>query len=582
MIFTRMLLVAGFFGASAASALPQEPQHPQSAAVAFINVNVVPLDSERVEPRRTVLVRGDRIVVVGSGDQVNVPRDAVVIDGAGQFLVPGLTDAHVHLAGSPLVSTRDDFGDAPIYLAYGITTVVNLSGSPTLLEWRKRVEAGTLLGPTIYTSGPFVNEPRVKTPEEVERDIIAQARLGYDLVKFHEFIRTTTGLSRPAYRRMIETARRSGLPLIGHAPVNLGIDEMLQARQSIAHLGMLSNIYFLPFSSHTKTLLITGVATLVLIGLAFMQVVRAIVRRWSKEIRGTRSLERLSTLNGSIALIAVIAFVCAFSYLPGGPLFDSAFLRVVFTAATGVTGAATLIAGFYAVGVFRDATVPMIGRMQVVLGLASAIALTIVMASFWVPVSWRSSNSGIDNLAKRIHNAGLFVDSTLIAYETFNTRGRTELIEDRAIDFLTPPTREGWRHLPKSGVPFNHFTAFNQKVAGALHRNDVPIMAGTDALGLDLVPPGSSLHREFQLLSASGLSSYEVMRSATVVPAVFLGKTNEFGIIAAGQRADLLLVAGNPLDDLSVLERPSGVMVRGNWLPRSTLDERLKRLANGE
>ena len=121
-----------------------------------------------------------------------------------------------------------------------------------------------------------------------------------------------------------------------------------------------------------------------------------------------------------------------------------------------------------------------------------------------------------------------------------------------------------------------------QKVAGALHRNGVPIMAGTDAMGMPLVAPGSSLHRELQLLSASGLSPYEVIRSATVVPATFLGKTKEFGTITVGQRADLLLVAGNPLENLVVLKRPSGVMVRGRWLPRQELDEMLKSLASNE
>jgi hypothetical protein len=226
--------------------------------------------------------------------------------------------------------------------------------------------------------------------------------------------------------------------------------------------------------------------------------------------------------------------------------------------------------------------VPFIGKMQVLLAVTSASAVTIVMASFWVPVSWRSSSSGIDHLAKRIHDAGLPVQSTLIVYETFNSGGRTALIDDPGIDYVTPSTREAWRRFPKSGIPFNQITAFNQRVLCALHRNGVPIMAGTDALGLELVPPGNSLHREFQLLSASGLSSYEVMRSATVVPAAFLGKTNEFGTIAAGQRADLLLVAHNPLKDLAVLKRPSGVMVRGIWLPRPSLDELLKRLANRE
>jgi imidazolonepropionase-like amidohydrolase len=102
MTLNRMLLVAGFFAALSVSG---SAQGPRPSAFAFINVNVVPLDSEGVEQRQSVLVRGDRIVVVGTSDQVDVPRDAVVIDGAGQYLVPGLTDSHVHLAGSPVVPT---------------------------------------------------------------------------------------------------------------------------------------------------------------------------------------------------------------------------------------------------------------------------------------------------------------------------------------------------------------------------------------------------------------------------------------------------------------------------------------------
>ena len=115
----------------------------QPVATAFTNVSVIALDREGVQQGQTVLVRGDRIVAVGRRSEINLPSDAVIVDCSGQYLVPGLTDAHVHVSGSPVVPTRDDFGDAPLYLAYGVTTVVNLSGSPTVLEWRKRVEAGT-------------------------------------------------------------------------------------------------------------------------------------------------------------------------------------------------------------------------------------------------------------------------------------------------------------------------------------------------------------------------------------------------------------------------------------------------------
>src|SRR5439155_25772211 len=256
---------------------------------------------------------------------------AVVIDGTGQYLVPGLTDAHVHVSGTPIMRTRDNFGDAPMYLAYGVTTVMNLSGTPTTLEWRKQVETGALLGPTIYTAGPFVNEPRVNTPDEVERDIVAQAQVGYDLIKFHELLRTTKGLSRPAYRRMVETARLIGIPLIGHSPVNLGIDEMLQERQSVAHVGMLNNIYFLPLASNKVVLLVTAVASLVLICTA-----PSVVRWFSKRQRRASAPGTIRTLNGTLAMAAVAAFLCAGMFLPGGPLFNSTFLRIVFTALSGI------------------------------------------------------------------------------------------------------------------------------------------------------------------------------------------------------------------------------------------------------
>ena len=120
------------------------------AVVAFVDVNVIPMDRERVEAHQTVLVRGDRIAAVGRSADVAVPPDATVIDGRGRFLLPGLVDSHTHInTDIPWAPARDDFGDAPMYLAYGVTTVVNLSGSPTQLDWRRRVATAELIGPTI-------------------------------------------------------------------------------------------------------------------------------------------------------------------------------------------------------------------------------------------------------------------------------------------------------------------------------------------------------------------------------------------------------------------------------------------------
>jgi imidazolonepropionase-like amidohydrolase len=101
-------------------------------------------------------------------------------------------------------------------------------------------------------------------------------------------------------------------------------------------------------------------------------------------------------------------------------------------------------------------------------------------------------------------------------------------------------------------------------------------------MGAPLVAPGSSLHRELELLTESGLTPYEAMRAATVVPATFLGKEKEFGTIATGKRADLLLIDGNPLDDVTRLKRPTGVMTRGRWFTRDQLQQMMTALAQGQ
>jgi imidazolonepropionase-like amidohydrolase len=141
-----------------------------------------------------------------------------------------------------------------------------------------------------------------------------------------------------------------------------------------------------------------------------------------------------------------------------------------------------------------------------------------------------------------------------------------------------PATREEWRGMSASADPVARVGDFNRRVLGALHRAGVPILAGTDAMGIALVPPGTSMHRELALLVASGLSLYEALRAATVNPARFLGKESEFGTIAAGKRADLLLVDANPLENLATLKSPAGVMVRGKWLPAADLRRMMEAL----
>ncbi|MCK5438853.1 MAG: amidohydrolase family protein, partial [Gemmatimonadetes bacterium] len=112
-------------------------------------------------------------------------------------------------------------------------------------------------------------------------------------------------------------------------------------------------------------------------------------------------------------------------------------------------------------------------------------------------------------------------------------------------------------------------TANRRLVVAALHSGKAKLLIGTDS-GIDIVAPGSSIHDELAQFNAAGLSPYEALRIATVGAAEFLGATNEFGTIAVGRRADLLLVDGNPLDDVGALRTLSGVVLRGEWRPSPT------------
>lgn len=95
----------------------------------------------------------------------------------------------------------------------------------------------------------------------------------------------------------------------------------------------------------------------------------------------------------------------------------------------------------------------------------------------------------------------------------------------------------------------------------ALSRAGAHLLAGTDA-GIEIVAPGTSLHDELAELVAAGLTPYQALRAATVEAAAFLGRP-ELGRIGVGAAADLLLVTGNPLEDIGQAARIEGMVLHG-------------------
>lgn len=105
------------------------------------------------------------------------------------------------------------------------------------------------------------------------------------------------------------------------------------------------------------------------------------------------------------------------------------------------------------------------------------------------------------------------------------------------------------------------------------------LIAGTDSgIGMGIVP-GFSLHGELQTMVALGFTPYEAIATSTVnasgVVEQMIG-INDFGTIEAGKRADLILISGNPLQDITNLQETLGVMAAGRWYARESLDEMMR------
>jgi imidazolonepropionase-like amidohydrolase len=104
----------------------------------------------------------------------------------------------------------------------------------------------------------------------------------------------------------------------------------------------------------------------------------------------------------------------------------------------------------------------------------------------------------------------------------------------------------------------------------------VPILAGTDT-GNPFTFPGFSLHDELGLLVQAGLSPAQALRAATYDPALFLNATDSLGTIAPSKLADLVLLDGNPLQDISNTRRIAAVLANGRLFRRPDLDELLAK-----
>jgi imidazolonepropionase-like amidohydrolase len=219
---------------------------------AFVGGTVVNPEGAPIVEDATVVVEDGRITAVGPRADVDVPDDATVIDAGGKYLIPGLTDGHVHFFQSGGLYTRPDAIDLRAvrpyaeelalikerlpdtfarYLRSGITSVVDVGGPMWNLD--VRAQADTMAkAPRVTVAGPLISsverpkldegDPpilKIETPEAARAEVREQVEAGVDLIKIWYIVRPTEtpAAYRPVVEATIEEAHRLGKRVAVHA-----------------------------------------------------------------------------------------------------------------------------------------------------------------------------------------------------------------------------------------------------------------------------------------------------------------------------------------------------------------------------
>jgi imidazolonepropionase-like amidohydrolase len=448
--------------------------HAQTVPVAFVDVNVVPMDRESVLAHQTVLVKDGKIAAVGPISSVTIPRDAQRIDGRNRYLMPGLADMHMHFM-RPVSNRASDkaarhgsvgsespnFAEenpalALLFVANGVTSVRNTWGDPAILAFGKEIASGKVLGPHIYSSGPVTDgsppewhgSRSVANAEQAREAVQEDKQAGYIAIKVYD------GLSKDAYEAMVAEALKEHLPVIGHVPDAVGMSGVLAAHQySVEHI--------------------------------------------------------------EYPLIAIL------SDKVKQPPSDADLVKY-----------------------------PDLAKLP--------------------------------DLAKKMKVAGTWFCPTLVAYRIPPTDAAWVAQEKFVPPAILARYQKAYARV--SGEPIisplegSEAQPIYLAIVGALHKGGVKLLLGTDAHKPSALS-GFSINEELADFVAAGLTPFEAIQSGTSDAARFLHRETEFGTIAVGLRADLMLLNANPLENVGNVQKREGVMVQGNWLTEDVLRSKLEKLS---
>lgn len=195
------------------------------------------------------------------------------------------------------------------------------------------------------------------------------------------------------------------------------------------------------------------------------------------------------------------------------------------------------------------------------------------------------SDEALRELAQFTRAHGVGVVPTMALWETIiGASDKDALRNFDELKYVPQQVRQGWNNFldePRSqyytGDTARIHAENRRRLLAIMHAEGVEILLGTDAPQLFSVP-GLSMRREIPHMLAAGMTPYEVIYSGTVAVGRYFAAEDDFGQVMPGQRADLLLVADNPLHHIDAIYDPEWVMVRGELWSRAQIDEKLAEI----
>jgi imidazolonepropionase-like amidohydrolase len=173
---------------------------------------------------------------------------------------------------------------------------------------------------------------------------------------------------------------------------------------------------------------------------------------------------------------------------------------------------------------------------------------------------------------QRLRDSGMTVVPTVVTFRNYPELDTSDFRTIEGCEYLSPAVIEYWNAQMAGQDPMDQAVWRNwAKIVKGLNQAGVPLMVGTDLMVPGIIP-GYAVHDEMLIWQEVGILAIDILRSATLVPAQFMGLGDRLGSIREGKTASMVLVRANPLDDIRNARKIEGVFLHGKYFHRQDLD----------